>query len=71
MVKLFCSDSNCSFGSVLLSEQLSKESNDAVGKLNTVEMKVSMRVDSKQKLNMKLKDSSKKALKSITGSRKW
>lgn len=62
----------CSFGSGLLSEQLSKESNDAVGKHNnTEEIKVSLKGENKQKLNIKLKDSIKKAIKSITGSRKW
>lgn len=62
----------CLFGSLLLSEQLSKESNDTVCKHNnTEEMKVSLRGESKQKLKVKLKDSNKKAIKSITGSRKW
>lgn len=54
----------CSCGSVLLSEQLSKESNDTVCKHhNTEEMKVSLMEESKQKIKMKLKDSSTESYK--------
>lgn len=59
----------CLLGSVLLSEHLSKESNDILGKYNNIEeMKVSLRGESKHKLNIKLKDNSKEAIKPITGS---